>query len=82
MSELCKILEHGLALGHVYDMGSVWEKYKQISEEMVTPESEIPQRYLSRRQPFIDDVRIHLGHKANFVPSLDIKVPLYIYVPR
>ena len=26
MTELCKILEHGLALGHVYDMGSVWEK--------------------------------------------------------
>ena len=46
MSELCKILEHGLTLGHVYDMGSVWEKYKEISEEMVTPESEIPQRYV------------------------------------
>ena len=79
MSELCKILEHGLALGHVYDMGSVWEKYNQISEEMVSPESEIPQRYLSRRQSFIDDVRIHLGHKANFVRSLDIKAPLFMY---
>ena len=76
---LCKILEHGLAVGHVYDMGSVWEKYKQISEEMVTPESEIPQRYLSRRQSFIDDVRMHLGHKANFVRSLDIKAPLFMY---
>ena len=79
MSELCKILEHGLAFGHVYDMGSVWEKYKQISEEMVSPESEIPQRYLSRRQSFIDDVWIHLGHKANFVRSLDIKAPLFMY---
>ena len=46
MPELCRILGHGLARGHVYDMGSVWEKYQQITEE--TPESEIPQRYLSR----------------------------------
>ena len=46
---------------------------------MVSPESEIPQRYLSRRQSFIDDVRIHLGHKANFVRSLDIKAPLFMY---
>ena len=77
MPELCKILEHGLALGHVYDMGSVWEKYLQITEAI--PESEIPQKYLSRRQSFIDDVRMHLGHRANFVRSLDIKAPLFMY---
>ena len=77
MPELCNILEHGLALGHVYDMNSVWEKYQQLSDE--TPESEIPQKYLSRRQSFIDDVRTHLGHKANFVRSLDIKAPLFMY---
>ena len=76
---LCKILEHELALGHMYDMSSVCEKYKQIFEEMVTPESKIPQRYLSRRQSFIDDVRMHLGHKANVVRSLDIKAPLFMY---
>lgn len=77
MPELCKILEHGLALGHVYDMGSVWEKYQKITEE--TPESKIPQKYLSRRQSFIDDVRMYLGHRANFVRSLDIKAPLFMY---
>ena len=69
-----------MAFGHVYDMGSVWEKYKQFSEEMVTPEFKIPQMYLSRRQSFIDDVRMHLGHKANFVRSLDIKAPLFMYL--
>ena len=79
MAELCNILDHGLALGYVYDMSSVWDKYKQISEEMVTPESEIPQRYLSRRKSFIDDVRMHLGNKANFVRSLGIKAPLFMY---
>ena len=79
MTELCNILDHGLAFGYVYDMSSVWVKYKQISEEMVTPESEIPQGYLSRRQSFVDDLRIHLGNKANFVRSLGIKAPLFMY---
>ena len=44
----------GGAHGHVYYIGSVWEKYQLITEE--TPESEIPQRYLSRRQLVIDEV--------------------------
>ena len=41
--------------------------------------SEIPQRYLSRRQSFIEDIRMHLGHKANFVRSLDPEAPLFMY---
>ena len=44
----------GGALGHVYYIGIVWEKYQLITEE--TPESAIPQRYLSRRQLVIDEV--------------------------
>ena len=53
MLELCTVLEDGLIRGHVYDMGSVWEKYKKKSD---TYESEIPQKYMSRRQSFIEDI--------------------------
>ena len=54
MLELCTVLEDGLTRGHVYDMGSVWEKYKKNSD---TYESEIPQKYMSRRQSFIEDIQ-------------------------
>ena len=51
---------HGLALCHVLDMSFLGIVHVAASYER-NPESEIPQRYLSRRQSFIDDTRIHLG---------------------
>ena len=51
---------HGLVLGHVYDM-RCRRKAHVPAYYGKNPESEIPQRYLSRRQTFIDNVRKHLG---------------------
>ena len=51
---------HGLALCHVFDMSFLGIVHIEASNGR-NPESEIPQRYLSRRQSFIDDARMHLG---------------------
>ena len=61
--ELCTILGnsgHGLALCHVFDMSFVGIVQVAASYGR-EPESEISQRYLSRRQSFNDDARMHLG---------------------
>ena len=47
MAHLCSDLEKGLAKGHVYDMGLIWNRYVDLSNEQG---SEIPQRYMSRRK--------------------------------
>ena len=54
----------------------VWAKYQEMAG---TYETEIPQMYVSRRQSFIEDIQARLGHKANFVRSLDVQAPLYMY---
>ena len=76
MAHLCSDLEKGLAKGHVYDMGLIWNRYVDLSNEQG---SEIPQRYMSRRKSFYIDIEKRLGGKANFVRPLDIKASLLMY---
>ena len=52
---------------------------RNIKKNSDTYESEIPQKYMSRRQSFIEDIQKRLGHKANFVRSLDPKALLFMY---
>ena len=51
---------HGVALCHVFDT-NYRGKVHVAASYGITPESEIPQRYLSRRHSFIDDALMHLG---------------------
>ena len=76
MDELCAKLIKGLELGNIYDMGEVWQKYKQIcSFNGVEP----PNSYVSRRKTFNDSVRQYIGQKASFVRPLDMKASLLMY---
>ena len=51
---------HGVALCHVFDT-NYRGKVHVAASYGITPESEILQRYLSRRHSFIDDALMHLG---------------------
>lgn len=76
ISQLCTKLETGLSRGHVYDMGVVWNNYTELAKEL---ETEIPQKYLSRKKSFYTDIEQALGSKANFVRPMDVKASLLMY---
>jgi len=67
MFRLCRHLNDGLKLGHVFDMIKVWETYGEITTELGL---EVPAKYLSRRHSFYEDVKRAIGAKAGFVRPL------------
>ena len=77
MADLCSDLQKGLAKGHVYDMGLLWNKYVDLSYEHGF---EISQRYVTRRKSFYIDIEKRLAGKANFVRPLDVKASCTSYV--
>ena len=67
---LCSDLISGLGSGHIYDMGNVWVFYEQMCERDAI---NVPQRYISRRASFYDDIKKIIGIKASFVRPIDPK---------
>jgi len=47
----------GLTLGHVYDMGTVWDLYLKIADENQTV---VPGSFMSRRKTFHDATSLQL----------------------
>ena len=73
---LCPNILTGLNSGHVYDMGSIWVHYEKLCLNQSMP---IPQKYVTRRQSFYNDIQDILGEKAGFIRPMDQKAHLLVY---
>ena len=76
MDRLCYQLLRGLSHGYVYDMGDVWSDYKEMCDKDSIP---LPQRYISRRSSFYDDIEKRVGPQASFVRPLNQYDSLIMY---
>ena len=68
LDRICCELLDGLALGNVYDMGHVWNRYQALCEEN---HDIVPDSYISRRKSFYDSLQRCIGDQASFVRPLD-----------
>ena len=78
LHRLCSDLISGLGSGHIYDMGNVWVFYEQMCER---DGINVPQRYISRRASFYDDIKKIIGIKGSLVRPIDPTGHLLLY-PR
>ena len=73
---LCSAILTGLNSGHVYDMGNIWVHYKKLCSNL---NMQIPQKYITRRQSFYNDIQNVIGEKAGFIRPIDPKAHLLVY---
>jgi hypothetical protein len=69
---LCSAILTGLNSGHVYDMGNIWVHYKKLCSNL---NMQIPQKYITRRQSFYNDIQNLIGEKAGFIRPIDPTTP-------
>ena len=72
---LCSAILTGLNSGHVYDMGNIWVHYKKLCSNL---NMQIPQKYITGRQSFYNDIQNLIGEKAGFIRPIDPKAHLLV----
>lgn len=57
-------------------MGSIWVHYKKLCSGQ---NMQIPQKYISRRQSFYDDIQNLIGENAGFIRPIHPKAHFLVY---